>query len=57
MYNNIDGYKFFPDSKKERDELFSQIFFSKEDLPEWIIIKEKEVQKNKSNKLLNLFGG
>ena len=57
MYNNIDGYKFFPDSKKERDELFSQIFFSKEDLPEWIIIKEKEVQKNKSNKLLNFFGG
>ena len=61
--NCIDGYTFFPDEKEKREQLFSQIYFSKEDLPEWIILEEKEekeekeVQKNKSNRLFNFFGG
>lgn len=59
--HNIDGYTFFPYYEEERKQLFSQIYFLKEDLPEWIIkeknIEKKEVQKNKSNRLFNFFGG
>ena len=62
----IDRYAFFPDYEEERKQLFSQIYFLKEDLPEWIILEEKEekeeteekeVQKSKKNRLFNFFGG
>ena len=54
----IDRYIFFPYDEKERNELFSQIYFLKADLPDWLISEEKEekeVQKNKSNRLFNFF--
>ena len=56
----IDRYIFFPYDEKERNELFSQIYFLKADLPHWLISEEKEEkteEKNKPKRLFNIFGG
>ena len=56
----IDRYTFFPYDKKERNELFSQIYFLKADLPDWLISEEKEEkaeEENKPKRLFNIFGG